>query len=487
MLRFRKSKTRRTGGAALVLTAVALSGCQAAYRLPPAPVAIAITQPAKQPDFWWGVSTAAFQIEEPDPTRTWATDWDVWGDRGGLKTPRDQRVASMKHMDRDVAALKALGVTHYRFGIEWARVEPSPGKFNDQAIANYVRSCRQLMDAGITPIVCLWHYTFPGWLADFNDPEKHGWLHPDAEAAWERFIRKVAPALPPGVTVFAPQNEPNAYALMTAFGEFPPGKRTSIAYYDKLIEKEIATFRLAARVVRELRPDAKIMSIQNVIDWEQDPLDPFAFWYNKAIDYNHRHLDGIKDDLDYLGFNYYAREVASPLAFALQALRFGSNVTDLGWFIEPDGLKRVIVNLASRYGKPLIITENGIADKSDAKRPDFLFAHLLAIREAIDAGYDVRGYFHWSLLNTYEWMMCYEPVYGLYAVEKDKSLTPKKSAGLYSYYIQHDFMRTTDDVSKWTPEQLAISNAVVSLKPISATASTHTVANTMTPDTMSAR
>src|SRR6185503_20479154 len=123
---------------------------------------------------------------------------------------------------------------------------------------------------------------------------------------------------------------------------------------------------------------------------------------------------------------------------------------------------------ASRYGKPMVITENGIADKTDAKRPDYLFKHLLAVHQAIDAGYDVRGYFHWSLLNTYEWMMCYEPVYGLYAVNPDKSLAPKASAALYNYYIRHDFMRTGDDVSKWTPEQLELSKAIVALRPISA-------------------
>ena len=457
------------------------TGCQARYRVPPAPVAIAISQPAKQPPFWWGISTAPFQIEEPDPGRVWATDWDLWGDRGCLKTPRDQRVASLKHMERDVAALKALGVTHYRFGIEWARVEPAPGKFNEQAIARYVEYCNRMTAAGITPIVCLWHYTFPGWLANFEDPENHGWLHPDAATAWERYVRKVVPMLPQGVTVFAPQNEPNAYALMTAYGEFPPGKRTSVAYYDKLIEKEIETFKLAARVVRELRPDAKIMSIQNVIDWEQDPLDPFAFWFNKAIDYNHRHLDGVKDDIDLLGFNYYAREVAAPLVFYLQSLRFGPNVSDLGWYIDPDGLSRVSVGLASRYHKPMVITENGIADKTDRKRPDFLFRHLLAVRQAVDAGYDIRGYFHWSLLNTYEWMMCYEPVYGLYAVNDDKSLTPKKSAALYSYYIQHDFMRTAEDVTKWTPEQLEKSNAVLALQAISAMGKAQAVANIEAP------
>jgi len=447
---------------------LALAGCNSAYRVPQAPEAIAVTQPAAQPPFWWGVSTAPFQIEEPDPSRTFATDWDLWGDRGSLKTPRDQRVASYEHMSRDVAALKALGVTHYRFGVEWARIEPAAGKFNEQVIDQYAQFCKQLLAEGITPIVCLWHYTFPGWLADFNDPEKHGWLNPQATAAWERYVRKVVPRIPKGVTVFAPQNEPNAYALMCAFGEFPPGKRTSVAYYDKLIEKEIETFRTAARIVHELRPDAQIMSIQNVIDWEQDPLDPFAFWYNKAIDYNHRHLDGIKDSIDLLGFNYYAREVASPLALYLQRLRFGAGVTDLGWYIEPDGLERVIVGLAMRYGKPMVITENGIADRTDEKRPEFIFEHLLAIRHTIDAGYDVRGYFHWSLLTTFEWMECYEPVYGLYAVNPDKSLAPKDSAALYSYYIRNNFMRTTEDVSKWTPEQLASSRAVVALKAIPA-------------------
>jgi len=462
-------------------------GCNAGYRIPKAPVSVAVTQPASQPPFWWGVSTAPFQIEEPDPSRRFATDWDLFADRGKLKTPRDQRVASFQHMDRDIAAMKALGVTHYRFGIEWARVEPARGKFDEQAIDRYRQFCNRLIAADITPIICLWHYTFPGWLADFDNPDNHGWLHPDAVAAWEQFIRKVVPRMPEGVTVFAPQNEPNAYALLCAFGEFPPGKMTSIAYYDKLIEKEIETFRLAARVVRELRPDARIMSIQNLIDWEQDPLDPFAFWYDKAQNYNYHHLDGIKDDLDILGFNYYAREVASPLAMYLQRLRIGSNVTDLGWIIDADGLERVIVSLAMRYGKPMVITENGIADKTDHKRPDFLFDHLLAIRHTIDAGYDVRGYFHWSLLNTYEWMMCYEPVYGLYSVNSDKSLTPKGSAALYRYYIEHDFMGTANDVEKWTPKHLTASNAVVALQPISAAGKAGTVASSGTTTTTTAR
>ena len=112
-------------------------------------------------------------------------------------------------------------------------------------------------------------------------------------------------------------------------------------------------------------------------------------------------------------------------------------------------------------------------------------AGLAAGKRLIDAGYDVRGYFHWSLLNTYEWMMCYEPVYGLYAVNPDKSLTPKASASLYHHYIRSGFMTTTDDVSKWTPERLAASKAVVALEPVAASAGKQAAAQPRNDDSLS--
>ncbi len=395
--------------------------------------------------FWWGVSVASYQTEEPPAAAGFTTDWDLLS-RAGKCAGRDGRVASYSHFPRDLAALKSLGVTHYRFSIEWARVEPRPGQFDEAAIEHYVEMARLLRENGITPVVCLWHFSLPDWLCDFQNPERHGWLNPGAGEAWAGYVRKVVPRLAPYVQLYAPQNEPNAYALGVCFGAFPPGRLMSAAYFDRIILAEAEAFKTAAGIIRSADPDAKIVSVQNIIHWERDPGDLFGQTYSKALEYNHGHLDAIAGTIDYLGFNYYQREVASIAAPLAQASRAraasgGEEVSDSGWLIDPDGLEAEIVDLSRRYGKPLVITENGVDDHGDRKRQLFLIRHLLAVRHARQAGYDVRGYFHWTLMDDYEWMTGYEPRMGLYSVAPGtKALVAKDSAGLYRSLIAANFV-----------------------------------------------
>src|SRR5262249_1746723 len=135
------------------------------------------------------------------------------------------------------------------------------------------------------------------------------------------------------------------------------------------------------------------------------------------------------------------REIASPRGFLDQGLRSGENVSDIGWISDPAGLEFEIAELTRRYHKPMLVTENGIADSTDLKRQLYLFQHLLAIRRARQAGYDVRGYFHWTLADDYEWMLGYKPKFGLYEADRvSRQLVAKPSADLYRYFIASQFM-----------------------------------------------
>jgi len=388
--------------------------------------------------FWWGISTASYQFEDPGPPEEnlgFKTDWDLWAAAGRLREPRGNATWSYTETDRDIAALRHLGVTHLRFSVEWARVEPSPGQFNEAAIQHYVRYARDLKKAGITPIVALWHFTFPSWLSG-DDADHHGWMHPDVVARWGEFIRHIAAALAPEVQYFVPESEPNSWALAVLVKYFPVPGRASYSRYLRTQDIEATCFLDAAKIIREIRPDARIISIHSIIHWQPDALDFFNFWYHKALEYNYYHLDKVVDACDLIGINYYYRETASPLARAAQAKRTGEGVSDQGWIIDAGGLEAEIRAAARRYGKPILITENGICDRTDLKRQRYVVDHVQAVRRAIDAGFDVRGYFHWSLIDNYEWADGYRQKFGLFSMDPTtRALVPKKSASFYRSLI----------------------------------------------------
>lgn len=379
-------------------------------------------------------------------------DWDLFGDLGQVREP-DDRVGSFTHFERDLAALKYLGVTHYRFGVEWARVEPEPGVFDQSAIDHYVNVARRLKEEGIEPLVCFWHFSFPYWIGDASNPDQHGWLHPHAADAWGVYVKVMARALAPHVELFAPMNEPNAYAFGMNIGFFPGARRFNDAYYQRLDDRLIETFLQAAAIIRSVRADAKIITIQSITAWRRDSFDPFGALYNLGLDHNYSHLDAVVSAVDYVGINYYQRAVASPLFFLSILNTSGDNVSDLGWVIDPEGLEVQIVEFSRRYKKPIIITENGLADRSDRKRPGYLYSHMLAVRKTLEADYDVRGYFHWTLTDSFEWLFGYDHQFGLFRLDTaSNTLVPKASADYYRSLIAARFMDSDVDVASLAPD-----------------------------------
>ena len=404
---------------ALISTCALLAGCITYPKAPPvSPEQRANAATLKTGPFAWGISTSSWQYEDretdQDGTPVFRTDWDVLMDAGKAPARGNTVVRSWSDFDKDVAALKKIGVTHYRFSLEWARIEPRPGKYDQAAIRRYVGMARKLKAAGIEPVACLWHFTFPEWLYDKENPKKSNWLHPEADTRWEAYVRKVVPALAPHVRYFAPQNEPNGQ-IGTAYlnGLWPPAMTAAFGTYAAATRASARQFRKAADIIKSVRPDAVVMSVQALPWWERGLLDPTRACLHAMLRMNFDHLDLISDKCDVIGFNYYYSQHAGPIAALTANSQRGKNFTMMGWDIDPAGLYKQIRLVGKRYGKPMMITENGIATTDDKQREGYLAEHIGAIQQAKKDGYDVRGYFVWSLLDNYEWHGGFTDTFGL--------------------------------------------------------------------------
>ncbi len=397
---------------------------------PPAPSAPQLSAP-----FAWGISTSSYQYEDPavlpGSPDYFQTDWDIF-EAHGKAPPKGNAVFSWSDFDRDLEALKKIGVTHYRFSVSWARVEPQPGRYNKAAIRGYAEMARRLREAGIEPVLCLWHFTFPSWLGDEKHPGRSNWLHPLARPRWDAFVDRMVRATAPWVRYYAPQNEPNGQ-ITTAYivGEWPPNRVLAFREYRRAIEASTAMFRSAAARIRAIRPDALVLSVEALPWWRRAPLDPGGLIYNTMIHQNTDHLDRVWDVCDIIGFNYYYSQAPGPLSLLAEPYRRGPNFTMMGWRIDPDGLYRQIRHIGARYGKPMMITENGIATKNDRKRIRYMHDHVAAIGRAIRDGSDVRGYFAWSLADNYEWHYGYKATFGLSTMDPATRRRVLKPSALY--------------------------------------------------------
>lgn len=405
-------------------------------------------------DFLLGCATSAYQVEGGIEN-----DWSAWADSGQIKTPCGSAVEHWLRWKEDFDLLGDLGAGAYRFSVEWARVEPEPGVFDEAALAQYGQMAKDLRSRGIEPCVSLLHFTHPPWfhrLCPWHD------LNGDAPAQFARFVERVVRALDGAVEMFTVLNEPGVWLSAAYVGAaIPPG----FASFTKLASAGAQLLRAhaaAARVIRAHVPTAKIGVAHNVLRFQPDraghPADQIAARY-VAQAFNHALprafttgkwqlglLPGVRKSfdlpevigsLDFLGVNYYSRVFVRPRLRPQPAVdlvyedREGFGVTDLGWEVYPQGMQDTLREM-SKYGLPMYVTENGIDDRSDTRRSAYLYDHLAEVLRARRDGIDVRGYFHWSLLDNYEWLEGFEPQFGLYRVDRETlQRTPTRAADLF--------------------------------------------------------
>lgn len=359
--------------------------------------------------FWWGISTSSYQTEDvaiasQDPF-FFKTDWDLFYEQGKLPEPKGNAVFGYTQYKRDIQVMKKLGVTHYRFGLEWARIEPHPGQYNEQALKHYLEVVHYARANGIEPILCLWHFTFPSWAFEKDQPSEYGWLSPIVTARWVPYVQKVMEVFGSSVEFYAPQNEPNAHSLASFFlGIFPPGEKRNLKLYKRHVAMAADRFIEAASVIHKARPTAQVLSVQNIVYWEKAWWDIFSFFFDLGSEFNFDHLDRIKDSIDILGFNYYYQVKASP--FPNERI------------VSPKGLRVMANELSSRYKKPMVITENGWPEKPGISKKDYFLSHWKVVEE-IRKSADIRGYFYWSLVDNFEWSVGYKEKFGMFSFNQD--------------------------------------------------------------------
>ena len=386
--------------------------------------------------FVFGAATAAYQVEGGIEN-----DWSAWERAGKTKTPCGRAVDHWNRWEQDFDLLEQAGLSAYRLSVEWARVEPEPGRFDDAALAHYRTMLESLKRRGVKTMATLHHFTHPTWFH-----QKTPWTSPESVPAFARFTRRVAEELHGLVSWWCTLNEPMVF-LLGGFvdGQMPPGLKDFRQFADAAANM-MRAHAAARAVLREVEPGVPAGVAHNSL-----ALAPLRFWHpvdrvvHKHADalYNHavpraltegvldlemplilkrrEVIDGAKGSLDFLGVNYYSRihvglKARPPWIQAHYRDVSKRGLTDLGWEWYPEGFTGLLKDLR-RYQIPLYVTENGLADERGERRSWFVFDHLRALHEAMEAGVDVRGYFYWSLMDNFEWLEGLGPRFGLYRVD----------------------------------------------------------------------
>lgn len=380
--------------------------------------------------FLWGASTSSHQVEGGNTLN----DWWAFEQRGGVPEPSGAACDQYHLYEADFDLAVELGHSAHRLSIEWSRIEPQRGVFNADEIDHYVRVLAALKDRGLVTFVTMHHFTNPLWFAQAG-----GWTWSGAPECFGAYVARVAPALSPYVDFWMTINEPTQVAFAGyIFGEWPPARHFDIPGAYRQIDTMAAAHRVAAEAIKTAHPGAQVGFSDIQFNWRcENPASRWQRAVHRFIDdfSNHRFCDQVKDCADFIGVQYYHTLKVGWRPYGPGHLS-GVETTDIGWNISPEGLEAVTTACWQRYGLPIYITENGLADAADTKRTAFIRDHLAALARAIDGGADVRGYLHWSLVDNFEWAMGFTPRFGLVAIDYvTQQRTPRPSARAYKEII----------------------------------------------------
>ena len=385
----------------------------------------------RMPDgFLWGVATSAHQVEGENVH----SDWWAAEVSGELPVASGRACDHRRLWPADLDRIADAGLNAYRFSVEWARLEPAPGEWRIEELRRYRDMAEGCRARGIEPLVTLYHFTLPDWVA-----RRGGWRWPGAVPAFAAYAGRVAAALGDTVTLYATVNEPVVLALQGHLhGQWPPHGRSPLRAWH--VARQLAeAHRVARGAVRQANPAARVGVAKHVIHFR--PLRPRHLGDRAMAGvtdwvFNRLWMDAVRYDLDWLGLNYYTvhycdlgLRLGHPWPELVRARQ--RRQTEIGWEVHPEALRRILRSVRG-YGLPVYITENGIATRDDPWRRTFLRQHLRAAAEAAAEGVDLRGYFHWSLLDNFEWAEGYAMHFGLVAVERESmEREPRPSLAYY--------------------------------------------------------
>ncbi len=398
----------------------------------------------------WGTATSGHQVEGDNVNSDW---WELeTRPDSPCREPSGKAIEHYTRYARDIALMHGLGYNTYRFGVEWPRIEPEEGRFDSDVLRHYrdmVDVCRK---SKLEPMVTLNHFTLPMWLA-----KRGGWLAPGTPALFERYTRKVVEALGDGVTWYSTLNEPGWVALggYGGGGVFPP-MVDGIDNWKAANAAQIKAHHLSRAAIKELRPKAMVGLTNAMSEWEANQGGMAVVRFSQRMGED-PFIEAAADD-DWIGIQTYTRNVinvprlvgaAAGIALGIpfieqRLISFakrhagdsasvtnpGARRTQMGWEYRPQAIAWTVRRVAKMLpGKPLLVTEHGVATADDTERVEFIREGLAALHSAISDGVPLRGYLHWSAFDNFEWAAGYAMEFGLIGVDRQTQVrTPKPSA-----------------------------------------------------------
>ncbi|HRN78199.1 MAG TPA: family 1 glycosylhydrolase [Candidatus Dependentiae bacterium] len=421
-----------------------------------------------------GVSMSEYQnsgaINCPDSN--WA-HWEAQGTINGYPTIDGNQTSGIacdfwNNYKNDIQLIKELGCNALRLSVEWSIIEPQKGKFNQAAMDHYKDVCNELIANGITPMITLHHFTHPQWFE-----ERGGFEREENIRYFVRFCERIFMHLQDQVKLWCTINEIGPYAFQGYIhGAFPPGKHN--IYTAATVMKHMLIAHVDVYNTLKALPggkDTQIGIVHQYLSFESHsyisvlehiPSLFMNYVFNDAIVHFlktgelfpripllRRTIVDAPDAYDFIGLNFYSRVVLKSNIFdklincdfstkdiVAPACLDGEIMTDMEYPIYPEGLYIALKEMA-QLGKPIYVTENGVPDGNDDRRPLYIKRYLYALSQAIKEGVDVRGYFYWSLMDNFEWDRGYNKKFGLYEADfttQKRSLRP--GAQCYQRAIQ---------------------------------------------------
>lgn len=367
----------------------------------------------KFPDkFLWGSATSAYQVEGGIEN----SDWSGAG----------KACDHYARFQEDFDLLQKLNQNSHRFSIEWSRIEPEQGIFSEKEIEHYKKVLEGLKSRGIKAMVTLHHFTLPSWLSKVR-----GFSNKKSVFYFTRFSEKLFSEYQDLVDYWVTINEPLVFSSKGYIeGAWPPKKKNIFLFFEALTN-QIQSHQIVYKNFHKKKNDVQVGIAKNNIYFEplnkNFNLDQVSAFFAKKF-WNEYFLNHIQDQSDFIGLNYYFH---NRIQFPWKIKNENKVVSDIGWEVYPEGIYRVLKDL-KKYNLPVYITENGIADKKDGLREDFIKDHLYWIQRAIKDKIDVRGYFHWSLIDNFEWEKGFGPKFGLIEVD-EKTFERRIRQSAFSY------------------------------------------------------
>ncbi|MBN1302805.1 MAG: glycoside hydrolase family 1 protein [Anaerolineales bacterium] len=422
--------------------------------------------------FLWGCATAAHQVEGNNTNNNWHR-WEQEGHTAHKSGLACDWWGGRWREDFDRAA--ETGQNTHRLSIEWSRIQPEPDRWDEDALDKYRQMLRGLRERGMTPMVSLHHFTDPLWLYD-----NCGWEKEEAVTYFEKFVRKSVEALKEYCSLWCTINEPNIYALMGyVTGEFPAcnhGVNKAMQVMANMLKGHTAAYQ----TIHEIQPEARVG-----FAWQYRPQTPRHSWspldqvmtkiryaglniaFPTAIatgvmksPVGNFRIPQARGTMDYLGLNYYSVDtvwfdLGNPKElFTRAGFADGADMSGTGFLANiPEGIFNMLKWAVRSFPKmPIIITENGVEDSTDKMRPRYLAQHLHQVWRAVNFNWPIKGYYHWSLIDNFEWERGWNQRFGLWALDITNQKRSKRlSADLYAEICKENGL-SSEMVEKYCPE-----------------------------------